>query len=792
MGHSRFILPAAVAAISAAVLPSHGVAAERVPRFNRDIRPILAEKCYACHGPDSGTREAELRLDTQEGSHEWAIIPGDPDSSEVVARVASEDPEARMPPPASKKEPLTPEQIDLLKRWIKAGAKYEPHWAYIAPKQSKPPTVKQSAWPRNEIDRFLLAEQEAHGIGPGPEADRFTLIRRLYFDLTGLPPSQADIDQFVNDNNSDAYERLVDRLIASPAFGERLATWWFDLVRFADTVGYHGDQDHHITPYRDYVIKSFNDNLPFDQFTIEQLAGDLLPNPTMWQLVATGYNRVLQTTHEGGAQDAEYRAIMLADRVRNFSETWLAGSMGCAQCHDHKFDPYTAEDFYSLQAFFADVDQYGSFQSAANNEVPTQRPPEMMAWTLPVYEKMQALDQKIAEAEKPLDGAINRGWEKRLRELSELKKERIDLEAQFVPTMITRAVKPREIRVLARGNWMDKTGKVVEPRVPHFLKQVDSGDRRANRLDLARWVVSRDNPLTARVVVNRLWKQYFGTGLSKLLIDMGGRGEVPPNQELLDWLAIDFMDHGWDVKRLIRQMVTTSAYRQSSLPRPEVDAVDPENRLHARQSRYRMEAEQIRDNALAVSGLLVNKLGGDLVKPYQPAKYYSALNFPERDYKASMGDDQFRRSVYVHWQRQYLHPWLLAFDAPTREECTADRPISSTPTAALVLLNDPSFVEAARALAARVLSDAPSDDEGRLQWVWRQVLGRKAGPAETAVLAQLLNKHRTQYVADRKAAEAILAVGISPQPKEVDVAEVAAWTSVSRVLLNLNETITRN
>ncbi len=350
-------------------------------------------------------------------------------------------------------------------------------------------------------------------------------------------------------------------------------------VRFADTVGYHGDQDHRITPYRDYVIKSFNDNLPFNQFTIEQLAGDLLPNPTMWQLVATGYNRVLQTTHEGGAQDEEYRAIYLADRVRDFSETWLAGSMGCAQCHDHKFDPYTQDDFYSLQAFFADVDEYGSFSPVGGNENPTQRPPEMLAWTLPVYKKCKVLDDKIAKLEASLTGLLNKDWKKRRDELIKLKKERIDLEAQFVPTMITKAVPPREIHILPRGNWLDKSGKVVHPHVPHFLRQVDTGGRRANRLDLAKWVVSRDNPLTARVVVNRLWKRYYGTGLSKSLIDMGTRGEVPSNQPLLDWLAIDFMDHNWNLKYIIREMVTTSAYRQSSLPRPEVDAIDPDNRL---------------------------------------------------------------------------------------------------------------------------------------------------------------------------------------------------------------------
>lgn len=792
MGQSRFILLAAVAAYSLVFALGSARAEEDTPLFNRDILPILSGHCYACHGPDSGTRQAELRLDTEAGSHESVIVPGDPDSSEVISRITSDDPEMRMPPPDSKKPPLTAEQVDLFKRWVKAGAKYEPHWAYIAPKRSELPEVKQSKWARNEIDKLLLAKQEQKSLGPGPEADRVTLVRRLYFDLTGLPPTPAQVDEFVADKRPDAYEQLVDKLLASPAYGERMATWWFDLVRFADTVGYHGDQDHHITPYRDYVIKSFNDNLPFDQFTIEQLAGDLLPNPTMWQLVATGYNRVLQTTHEGGAQDGEYRAIMLADRVRNFSEVWMAGSMGCAQCHDHKFDPYTTEDFYSMQAFFADVDEYGSFASVGKNNLPTQRPPEMMAWTLPVYEMMQALDKKIAEAEKPLDGLIDGGWEEKLAELTKLRKERVELEAQFLPTMITRAVKPREIRVLSRGNWMDKSGKVVQPHTPAFMKQLETGGRRPNRMDLAKWVVSRDNPLTARVVVNRLWKQYYGTGLSKLLIDMGSRGEVPPNQQLLDWLAIDFMDHNWDVKRLIRQMVTSNAYRQSSLPRPDVDSIDPENRLLAHQSRFRLEAEQIRDNALLVSGLLVNKLGGEIVRPYQPAKYYAALNFPERDYTASSDENQFRRAVYTHWQRQYLLPFLLAFDAPSREECTAQRAISCTPTAALVMLNDPSFVEAARALATRVLESASKGDEARINWAWRQVLGREAEPGEADVLAKLLAKHRKQYQADEKDAKAILTVGISPVPKGVDPAELAAWTSVSRVLLNLNETVTRN
>ena len=784
---------AALLAISAARAP-RATAAERTdaPQFNRDIRPILSDRCFTCHGNDPGNRQAELRLDLEEAATEWAILPGDSEGSEVIARVSSDDPEYRMPPPDSKKPPLTPAQVELLRRWIDAGAKYEPHWAYIPPKKPDVPQVKASPAARNSIDHFLLEEIDEHELEFAPEADRVTLVRRLYFDLTGLPPTPAEVDEFLVDKRPDAYERLVEKLLASPAYGERMASWWFDLIRFSNTVGYHGDQDHRIAPYRDYVIKSFNDNLPFDQFTIEQLAGDLLPHPTMWQLVATGYNRVLQTTHEGGAQDGEYRAKHLADRVRNFSEVWLAASMGCAECHDHKFDPIMQKDFYSLGAFFADVDHFGSFEKAAGNTVPTQRPPEMLAWTLPVYEEMQALDKKIAKLEQRLGNGLRGDWQKQRDELIVLKKERLELERKFVPTMITQATKPREIRILPRGNWLDRSGEVVEPQIPHFFEQLDVDGRRATRMDLARWVVDGENPLAARVVVNRLWHRYYGVGLSKSLLDFGSQSEWPCHPDLLDWLAVEFVDSGWDIKHMVRLMVTTTAYRQSSIPRPEVEAIDPENRLVARQSRYRLDAEQIRDNALAVSGLLVRKLGGGFSRPYQPAGYYAHLNFPEREYHASKGEEQFRRAVYVHWQRQYLHPWLLAFDAPTREECTAQRNISNTPSAALVLLNDPSYVEAARALAGRVLVEAEGDDQARLRWAWRTVLSREPRSEERERLATLLDKHRAYFSADTEAAEALLSVGIAKRQEGLDAAELAAWTSVCRVLLNLNETISRN
>jgi hypothetical protein len=789
--YSRSFLVILLVASLASLATRSASAADDAPQFNRDIRPILANSCYACHGPDSGSRQAELRLDTHEGATEWAILPGDASSSEVIARITSDDPDLRMPPADSKKPRLTSKQIELLRRWIDAGAEYESHWSYIPPQRPPLPKVETVDWVRNPIDQFVLAKIEPMGIAPAAEADRVTLIRRLYFDLTGLPPSPAQVDEFLRDERPDAYEQLVDELLASPAYGERMASWWFDLVRFANTVGYHGDQDHRIAPYRDYVIKSFNDNLPFDQFTIEQLAGDLLPNPTMWQRVATGYNRILQTTHEGGAQDAEYRAKHLADRVRSFSEVWLAASVGCAECHDHKFDPYSQRDFYSLGAFFADVDRYGSFESVAGNSVPTERPPEMLAWTLPIYERIAKLDKRIAKVEASLDGLIKIGWEERRDKLIALKQQRLQLEQQFVPTMITEATAPRDVRVLPRGNWMDQSGEVVQPQVPHSLKRISTSGRRPTRLDLARWLVDGGNPLTARVTMNRLWQRCFGTGLSKVLIDLGTQGEWPVQPELLDWLAEEFVDSGWNTKHMVRLMVTSSAYRQSSLPRPETDSLDPENRLITRQARFRLDAEQIRDNALSVSGLLVNKLGGEISRPYQPAHYYSSLNFPEREYEPTLDENQFRRSVYVHWQRQFLHPWLLAFDAPTREECTAQRSISNTPSAALVLLNDPSFVESARALAGRVLTEASGGDDARLHWAWRSVLSREPRPEEISLLRNLLESHRNQFALEPAAAEALIATGISQRP-EAATAELAAWTSVSRALLNLNEAISRN
>ena len=612
--------------------------AEDAPTYNRDVRPILADRCFACHGPDSAARQADLRLDREEAAHAAAIVAGRRrrernDRARHERRPRRADAAARLEEAAALAGTnRNPANMDQRRGQVRAALGVHSAAAagraggknrQLAAQRDRPVRAREAgaAWRSPHRRKPIAARSSAGSTSTSPVCRRRRPRSTSSCSTIGPTPTSG----------------WSTSCWPSPAFGERMATWWFDLVRFADTVGYHGDQEHRITPYRDYVIKSFNDNLPFDQFTIEQLAGDLLPNPTLWQRVASGYNRLLQTTHEGGAQDAEYRAIYLADRVRNFSETWLAGSMGCAQCHDHKFDPYTQEDFYSLEAFFADVDHYGSFEpESAKNTTPDVRPPEILAWTLPVYDELQEVDAKIAELRSPSSPTTSSvDWDKELAELTKLKQRRVELEGQFVPTMVTQAIAPREIRILPRGNWMDNSGKVVQPATPHFLQAARRGWA-GGRIG-STWRGGWSTRTTRSPPVS--WSTACGSDTSasacrRCSSTWARRAKSPPNQPLLDWLAVEFMDSGWDVKHMVRLMVTASAYRQSSLPRPEFDAVDPDNRLVARQSRFRLEAEQIRDNALAVSGLLVDKVGGDIVRPYQPAGYYSSLNFPEREYVA--------------------------------------------------------------------------------------------------------------------------------------------------------------
>jgi hypothetical protein len=752
-----------------------GLRAEERVRFNRDVRPILTDNCFLCHGPDKNHRKADLRLDIREDAIKaGALVPGKPDKSPLIERICSDEPQQLMPPPRSNKK-LTEQHKALLKRWIAEGAEYEGHWAFLKPVK---PAVPEGS---SGID-FLVGQRLAQlGLKPAAEADRRTLARRLSFDLLGLPPTPEEVDAFVADPSPDAYAKYIEKLLASPHYGERMAQGWLDVVRFADTIGYHSDNPRNVWPYRDWVIKAFNQNKPFDRFTVEQLAGDLLPNATLDQKVASCFNRLLLTTEEGGAQAKDYEARMLADRVRAVGTVWLGQTLGCCQCHDHKFDPSTQRDFYALGAFFADIKEAAIGRREPGLAVGSAKDAAEL-------NRLQAEVDRLTKETKarPKDPDLQ-------AKLAAAKKALADLEKQVPRCLVSESGPPRTVRLLPRGNWQDESGPIMQPALPAYLVPGKTdGGKRLTRLDLAEWIVSKDNPLTARVFVNRLWKQFFGIGLCKTLDDLGLQGEWPAYPELLDWLAVDFQEHGWDVKRTVRQIVLSRTYRQTSTASKELLARDPDNRLLARQGRFRLDAEQVRDNALTISGLLVRKIGGPSVKPYQPDGYWENLNFPTRTYTPDRGEDQYRRGLYTWWQRSFLHPSMVAFDAPSREECCAERNRSNIPQQALVLLNDPTYVEAARVFAGRILTEGGPDAEARLRYAWRRALQRSPRPEESATCRQLLERHLAQYSADPKAAEALLKVGFAPNPANLQPAELAAWTSVARVLLNLHETITRN
>jgi hypothetical protein len=802
--------------------------------YSLAIRPLLANSCYACHGPDASHRQADLRLDVRDVAVLRAIVPGKAVKSRLLRRITSDDPDFRMPPPDSRRPPIDAAGAALLRQWINEGAVFEPHWAYVPPARPPLPDLPQDNWPRNAVDRFVAAACQQHGLRTSPDCDPRTLIRRVSFDLTGLPPAPAEVDGFVADHSPAAYEKLVDRLLASPHYGERMAMYWLDVARYADTGGYHSDNERSVWMYRDYVIRAFNENKPFDRFTIEQLAGDLLRGAADEQKIASGYNRLLQTTEEGGAQPKEYTAKFAADRVRNTAAAWLGSTMGCAQCHDHKYDPFAAKEFYSFAAFFADVKE-----AAVGRQEQTPMPsPEQATRMRQLDAEMAALQKTLNTPTAELDAA-QAEWEQagkakppepappkpiaevlviepakrndQQREalaayyrsvapqlatvrdkLTAVKREKDELTGAIPTTLITIAVEPRVVRILPRGNWQDNSGEIVAPAVPAALGRLEIKDRRASRLDLAQWLVARENPLVARVLVNRLWKLFFGQGIVRTLDDFGSQGAVPTHPALLDWLAVECVESGWDVKRMVKLLVLSRAYQQTSQESPELERQDPANFWLARQGRFRLDAEMLRDNALAISGLLSPRIGGPSVKPYQPAGYWSLLNFPPRGYVADSGENQYRRGLYTFWQRTFLHPSLLAFDASTREECTVERARSNTPQQALVLLNDPTYVEAARVLAVRMISEGGAATPDRLRWAFRLVLARQPTPRETEMLTALFENHLRQYTADPEAAKKLLQVGNARVPDDLSVTELAACTSVTRVLLNLHESITRD
>ena len=1087
------------AALTAVVVETRVTAAAPAIDFNRDIRPILSEHCYACHGPDEKKRKSGLRLDEQtsalsklkSGNH--AIVPGKTSESSLVDRLTSVDPEELMPPPKDGKK-LSKEQIDLLIRWVKEGAVWKNHWAFIPPERVEPPTVKRVEWPVNDVDRFILDRIEKENFQPSPEADKATLLRRVSFDLSGLPPTPEDVDAFLGDNSPLAYEKVVERLLASPHWGERMAMNWLDLARYADTSGYHFDGVRFMWLWRDWVINAFNQNKPYDVFTVEQLAGDLLPNPTRDQRIATGFVRNNMTNDEGGADPDEYLNKYVADRVGTLGSVWLGMTVGCAECHDHKYDPLQTKEFYQLYAFFHNVPEKGldrirtdnppprlpvptaeqalkfveadftlrdaekTLQDRSNELGETQEkweretassPPPMPdangllalltfddtlklstnavaasateapsaaasspSASSPAHAKEPSfvrtdqpefvegrlgralkfdgkmhidLDQAVSfertnsfgygawvklqssgailskmekgpgyrgfdlhwnsgrfevhlvhqfpddaikvktkdkfegtqwrhvlvaydgsgkasgvkmfvdgrarevEVEKDkLAGSIanteplrigSRGGESTFQgQLDEVRfysralsaedarllmfhglmpvlqksrgkrseEERADLQRLYrenyavdflraekalglakkgkdslveaIPTTLVMEEMnpPRETYRLVRGDFRTK-GERVFPATPNFLPPIsrvalnnegghlrmrfEKADSETNqppsRLDLATWLVSPAHPMSARVTVNRYWAMFFGTGLVKTVNDFGSQGEWPSHPELLDWLASRFRDGDanspnaaapWDVKALVRLLVTSRTYRQSAVVAPEMLERDPYNRLLARSPRPQLEAEFVRDNALAVSGLLNTKIGGPSVKPYQPPGIWDGT---DSQFVQDHGSDLYRRGMYVFWRRSAHYPPFATFDAPNREVCTFARQRTQTPLQSLVLLNDPAFVECARALADRVMREEPADLNRRLTRAFRLTLGRKPGAEEIATIQRTYEQQLASFKSDTKAADALLSVGESKVAEGLDRVELAAMTTVANVLLNLNETITR-
>ena len=822
--------------------------------FSRDILPILSDNCFACHGPDEKTRKAKLRLDTKEGALRTKtpiIIAGKAGQSELIKRITTKVADDVMPPVDSKRK-LTPAQIELLKRWVDQGAKWAQHWAFVPPQRPEVPKVHSSKFKvHNAIDNFILARLDKEGLKPSPEASRETLIRRVTLDLTGLPPTPAEVDAFLVDTSPNAYEQVVDRLLKSPRYGERMVWDWLDAARYADSNGYQGDQERTMWPWRDWVVQAMNSNLPFDQFTIWQLAGDLLPNATREQKMATAFNRNHMINGEGGRIAEENRIEYLFDQAETTATVWLGVTMGCARCHDHKFDPLTMRDYYSLIAFFNNTPVNGGGGSGQTAPVLDFSTPEATAKLAELKKgseaaaaKVDALEKEIFprdEKQKPADSpaakdlsgnvlnelkraAAQRGadglremvnafkdkqpaYSQALGELRSALEQRDGFNKAIPRVMVMEDMaKPRETFILVRGTYNKPTEQKVTPTFPASLVAADvkrltsnaensqslltsaATNATLNRLDLARWLVSPEHPLTARVTVNRAWQLFFGTGLVETADDFGVQGKKPSHPELLDWLATEFVRAGWDVKAMHKLIVMSATYRQSSRVTPAMVEKDPDNRLLARGARHRMPSWMLRDQALALSGLLVDKPGGPPVKTYQPPGIWEEATFGNKKYVQDKGEALYRRSLYVFWRR-IVGPTMF-FDTANRQNCTVKSPRTNTPLHALVTLNETTFVEAARALAERVLLASP-DADARIENAFRLATARKPAAAEKKVLAASLARLQREFTTDKDAAAKLLKVGESARNEKLDASEHAAWTVLCSLLLNLDETVTK-
>jgi hypothetical protein len=752
--------------------------AERPLDFNREIRPILAEHCLDCHGQDAARREADLRLDVRQAAIEaGAIVPGEPAASGMLERINSPDPAEQMPPPGSSRR-LSEDQKRLLDRWIGEHAPYAAHWAFVTPERPEPPAVRRPAWVRNPIDAFVLAELEAAGLEPSPEADRPTLIRRLSADLIGLPPTPAEVDAFVADRSPDAYERLVDRLLASPHYGERMALPWLDAARYADSNGFQQDGDTWQWIWRDWVVEALNADMPFDRFSTEQLAGDLLPDPTLAQKIATGFNRNHLLNGEGGAIAEEQRFNNLFDRVDTTATTWLGLTMACGQCHDHKYDPLTMVDYYRLLDAF--------------NRVPETGMPKWYSRRIRLAPPLVELPaEPLRRRLGHLRALIAAYGEESPAEVARWRAELADLEGDKLPrVMVMSDASPRETRVLDRGDYRSPRGEPLEFQPPAFLPPLPEGAPR-NRLGLARWLFMPEHPLTARVQVNRMWQSFFGTGLVRTSEDLGVRSEYPRHRALLDWLAVEFRGRNWSQKAMHRLLVTSATYRQSGRVTAAHLASDPENRLHARAARFRMPSLVLRDVALAAAGLLDRRIGGAPVYPYQPEAIWESLAITkERDfsYPLSTGSDLHRRSLYTFWRRTVAPANM--FDAANRQTCTVRKDRTSTPLHALTTLNDPTWVEAARVLAAVAMRSA-ADLDGQLTVAFRRVVARRPTPYDLEALRRAFVRQRNLYADDPDAARQLIAVGGSPCDDSLEPVTHAALTNVCLAILNLDEALTR-
>ena len=804
----------------AALLAPSGIPDDRTTvDFSLDIRPILSERCFSCHGPDEQARAIGLRLDeyagaVQERRGKRAIEPGAPQASELIARVKSEDPVRRMPLGG---EPLDDGQIKLLEQWIAAGANYERHWAYEKPERPQLPAVSNPEWVRNPIDLFVLNKLDAAGLKPSVEAGPAVLMRRLYLDLTGIPPTPEQIEDFLARPTDRAYREKAEELLASPQYGEHWARHWLDLARYADSNGYQHDDLREIWPYRDWVIRAFNDDMPFDQFTVEQLAGDLLEAPSLQQLIATGFNRNTPMNGSGGSKIDEVRNAMLVDRVNTTATVWLGATLGCAQCHTHKYDPFTIQEYYRFYAYFdRGVDETvlrggGNTRKSyvgAQIELPVsvRRRARYSAVTaqheylkmvinqaefeaiadLPEWTDRQSTSRDLrpnvkSALAKPVDertesdhNAIRDAFLNKRPEVVELRKDLRDLAAQAKalapPTTLIMADKPGPVQthLLERGQ-IGTHGNVVKPGTPAALHALDP-DLPRNRLGLAKWITSAENPLTARVTVNRLWAEVFGRGIVASAEDFGRRGEAPTHPELLDWLAVEFVDGGWSVKKIVRLIVTSATYRQSSRRSAELLETDPRNALLASGPRFRLPAETIRDSLLAASDLLSPKMGGPPVHPAQPSGLWREISgVAEPNYPTSKGEDRRRRGIYTILRRGAPYPSFTTFDASRRQACVAIRDRTNSPLQALTLLNDPAYVEAATALAELVTGLEVPSDKSRLAYAFRRAVTRAPSMAELEELTRLLNGFR-----------------------EVSENESDAWVSLARILLNLDEAITKS